>query len=659
MVEAEVVSETLDPIASGDTYEHVGYDVAISGNGEFVVATKDGVSVPVFKKDSNGIYNSYTTLNKDGSVYTSYDSIAVSDTGRVIAVISLNPVKILHLFGLSEGDTDDTKYIYRGSITDTNPYEVAVSGDGKVVAFTNMYKFPQVKKLIQTSDTVNYEYEFQSMGSLDEVLLGSNFGFFGNVALSHDGKTMAIRDKSSVCKILSYNDSKGWEVEYTIQKTNEYNLIYNSMVSIASDGRTVAVGDQYDNDSTGRIRVYSLNENDGWEKFGSDIKGNSDNDRLFVPALSEDGTYLVGGAQVGGYVNVYEKKGSKYELKQIFKPTESANSNTAFGESVGISKDGSTVVVGDLAFNNFNGAVYLGSVDVSTGDGGENNSGKGGGDPHFTTFYGRKFDYHGECDIVLLSSPGFAFGSGLVVHVRTKRMSGRLISYSYISAVAVSIGNNVFEVQEDGTLVMNGKRYSPSHDKDETHVSLPTKFGTYQFKKNMIGKFKKISQYVLKLNNSVEDVDPLAITIHANPRTNMLFVKIDGNFLDSVGLLGTSSAGDNIVGRDGVTDMSKDWNAYGEEWQVRDTEPQLFEHQRAPQFPEACVYHAADGGVIKKTHNLRRRLLADGGYVTGLVTMEAAKNACADYTGENKENCVYDVMVMQDLEVAEDPFYNS
>jgi len=284
-------------------------------------------------------------------------------------------------------------------------------------------------------------------------------------------------------------------------------------------------------------------------------------------------------------------------------------------------------------------------------------------DPHFTTFSGMSFDYHGECDIVMLSSPSFASGSGLSVHIRTTRMKGKLLSYSYISGAAVGIGNNVLEVQQDGTLFVNGKRHM------NNDAFLPTEFATYPFTKNMIGKKKKINQYVLNLTDSnigggqdeSEDLDtmiePMTITIHANPKTQMLFVKIDGDIHDGIGLLGNPRVGNRLLGRDGVTDMSKDCNKYGEEWQVRDTEQKLFQEHRSPQYPDECIYHVSNDGLSKKTHNLRRRLLADGKDDNGKVTREAANAVCEDFVGVNKDNCVYDVMVMGDLEVAEDPSY--
>ena len=184
------------------------------------------------------------------------------------------------------------------------------------------------------------------------------------------------------------------------------------------------------------------------------------------------------------------------------------------------------------------------------------------------------FDYHGECDLVMLSSPSFAKGSGLSVHIRTTRMDGKLLSYSYISGAAVGIGNNALEVRRDGSLLVNGKRNV------NIDASLPTEFATYPFTKNMIGKKKKITQYVLNLTDT--NNKPMGITIHANPKTKMLFVKIDGDFHDGIGLLCNPLAGNRLLGRDSIADMSEELDKYGEEWQVRDTEQKLFREHRAP-----------------------------------------------------------------------------
>jgi hypothetical protein len=80
-------------------------------------------------------------------------------------------------------------------------------------------------------------------------------------------------------------------------------------------------------------------------------------------------------------------------------------------------------------------------------------SGGGNGDPHFTTWLGGRFDYHGECDLVLLHSPNFVSGLGLDVHIRTQKI---LCEFSYISRAALRIGTDVLEVASKGVYYLNG-----------------------------------------------------------------------------------------------------------------------------------------------------------------------------------------------------------
>ena len=82
-------------------------------------------------------------------------------------------------------------------------------------------------------------------------------------------------------------------------------------------------------------------------------------------------------------------------------------------------------------------------------------------DPHFKTFNGKAFSYHGECDLVLMRSKSFEDGKGLSIHVRTTRMDNyRGAAYSLISAAAVQMGNTVLEVSADngGSLLVDGSR---------------------------------------------------------------------------------------------------------------------------------------------------------------------------------------------------------
>jgi hypothetical protein len=63
---------------------------------------------------------------------------------------------------------------------------------------------------------------------------------------------------------------------------------------------------------------------------------------------------------------------------------------------------------------------------------------------------GHHFDYHGECDLVLLSSQ-FGSGLGLDVHIRTKMRR----DMSYIS-LPCWVGTDVLEVESQGVYYLNG-----------------------------------------------------------------------------------------------------------------------------------------------------------------------------------------------------------
>ncbi len=86
----------------------------------------------------------------------------------------------------------------------------------------------------------------------------------------------------------------------------------------------------------------------------------------------------------------------------------------------------------------------------------------------------------------------------------------------------------------------------------------------------------------------------MSIEIRVNAKNGMLFVDMNGSFADSEGLLGADpKEGKPLLARDGTTDLTNHWNTYGEEWQVNNVDPKLFQDtKRHPQYPESCVYKA-------------------------------------------------------------------
>jgi len=257
-----------------------------------------------------------------------------------------------------------------------------------------------------------------------------------------------------------------------------------------------------------------------------------------------------------------------------------------------------------------------------------------GGDPHLKTFSGHAYSYHGQCDMVLLQSREFSSGAGLDIHIRTTRVDkAKGVGYSYISGVAVKLGTDVLEVMDDGKLIVNGKP-----------VSNPINFAGYPISKTFKGTHQKIIIYDLDVTTDKAVSKPIQIRVNTN--AGMLFVDISGRFPDSAGLLGPPSDDKRMLARDGETDLFDEWNSFGEEWQVRNDEPKLFQEKRAPQYPQGCVYES------NESKSLRRRLSMDSG-----VTTAEAEAACSGSKGRSKEFCIADVMATGMVDIAEDEFY--
>jgi hypothetical protein len=280
-------------------------------------------------------------------------------------------------------------------------------------------------------------------------------------------------------------------------------------------------------------------------------------------------------------------------------------------------------------------------------------------DPHFKTFNGKAFSYHGECDLVLMRSRAFDEGKGLSIHVRTTRMDNyRGAAYSLISAAAVQMGNTVLEVSTDdgGSLLVDGSRQEFANGED----SFLSFAAGYTLERSTKGKHGLITVFDLNLRNEKK------ISIRCNTKSMMLFVDVTGYFEDSEGLLGAPVGGSEGLGsRPNAAghrfDMTGNWNSYGEEWQVLDTEPNLFQEKRFPQYPQGCVYESTAAFKDNK-RMLRRRLLLDS--VDEAALEIDARKACApESVGEEEtimsQFCFNDVMATGDLELAEDPFYHT
>ncbi|CAB9529452.1 expressed unknown protein [Seminavis robusta] len=246
--------------------------------------------------------------------------------------------------------------------------------------------------------------------------------------------------------------------------------------------------------------------------------------------------------------------------------------------------------------------------------------GGGGGDPHFETWTGHKFyDYMGACDLHLVQAPHFAPALPLTVDVRTKIRSW----YSFIESAVVQIGDETLEIGSFGDYVLNGVQ----------NADMPNAIAGFEV--NAFNPTKNV--HILEIY--IDEQEKIILRAFKD----MVTVKIDNakkeRFHGSSGMMGEFETG-HVLARDGITRV-EDPIAIANEWQIRDTEPMLFNTVNGPQYPEACAMPE------RTVEQAQRRL---GG---SAVSKSEAVTACAHWSKAMQEACVSDVMATGDLELAE------
>jgi len=248
------------------------------------------------------------------------------------------------------------------------------------------------------------------------------------------------------------------------------------------------------------------------------------------------------------------------------------------------------------------------------------------GDPHFKTWAGKYYDFHGVCDLMLLKNPEFENGLGMNIHVRTTRMG----IWSYISSAAIRIGDDVLEIvggRGDTKFWINGV---PGENSEISNASDGTELTSTLSGYPLI--FKKLSrkkrEFVVKLGKG----DKIVFTTwNAFVGVHIRNANAD-HFQKSVGLMGSFPEGLKLA-RDN-TSVVDDSNIFGQEWQVLASEPKLFRNIEGPQHPIGCEIPA---------HSEMRRRLEES-----TVTIHEAKKACANVNADVMDLCVFDIMATGD-----------
>jgi hypothetical protein len=201
----------------------------------------------------------------------------------------------------------------------------------------------------------------------DKNAVGAEQGI--SVALSSDGNTAIVGgplDSSSTGAAWVYARINGvWSQQQKLVGTGAIgNAQQGSSVALSSDGNTAIVGGPRDNSDTGAAWVFTRNSMGVWSQqqklVGTGAIGNAQQGSSV--ALSSDGnTAIVGGPRdngASGAAWVFTRSGTMWSQQQKLVGT-GAIGNTQQGFSVSLSSDGNTAIVGGPLDNGASGAAWV------------------------------------------------------------------------------------------------------------------------------------------------------------------------------------------------------------------------------------------------------------------------------------------------------------
>mmetsp|Transcript_32020 Transcript_32020/g.77929 ORF Transcript_32020/g.77929 Transcript_32020/m.77929 type:complete len:867 (+) Transcript_32020:250-2850(+) len=343
--------------------------------------------------------------------------------------------------------------------------------------------------------------------------------------------------------------------------------------------------------------------------------------------------------EVGQSFDTYADFDEQYDsVLEDLVTTASAEILQLCGDDIGCIIDGETLGLDAAEEYLSNPATERAAAEIPDDDGGGSGSGGARGDPHIKTWTGSSFDFMGECDLVLARGDKFGNGLGFEVQIRTEISN----VWSFISAAAIRIGNDILEVDSSGHHYVNGVGgLDPITDKQALETVFPI-----SWRMEYVGKHTG-QIYTINLhgdNQQEQEHDEEANTFVIKVYNGFIDVEINGgdskDFGDSVGLMGDFHTGSHLA-RDHRTVVVDDVK-FGLEWQVLGTERMLFQDiGNGPQHPTQCMMPSQSSLTLQD-----RRLSVDPEF------RAKAERACAAASTNDVDACVFDVLATGDLGMA-------
>jgi len=251
-----------------------------------------------------------------------------------------------------------------------------------------------------------------------------------------------------------------------------------------------------------------------------------------------------------------------------------------------------------------------------------------GGDPHIKLFSGASFDFHGHCDLLLLDSPAAANGAGVSIQVRSSPYKE---TFSYTSAAAIQIGDHVLTIGSNGQHAIDGVPQVVG----KTGALVVDKLHQHPVHSSASKKGRHVYKIHLK-NGPDHGREEIDVREYKNWITIAIIHPTLANWEKSVGLLGRFPDG-ALLGRDGKT-IHASYVDFGQDWQVAPGDSLL---GPGPFLDHSCAPLEAQ----VKLRRIGRRLEESS------ITRAQAAKAC-EHWGNQIEDCVNDVQISEDLEMA-------
>jgi len=321
---------------AGDTSDQFGYSVAVSADGKTIIAGSP------FDEGSGA-------ANSSGTAYV-FDRV-----GNTFTQVGI-------LTGL-----------YASTAGDNFGYSVATSANGNTIA-VGAYQ----DETGATSDIgVVYVFDrvgdtFTRVGSLTgSYAINSSDGFGNSLVVSTDGKTIivgAYQDETGgtsdtgVVYIFERQGNTFTQVASLTGSNSGAADQFGYSVAVSADGRKIIVGSPEDEitghgSGSGIVYVFDRKGNTvtqvgiltglyastAGDNFGNSVATSADGNTIVVGALNDESPLS---SNSSGLVYIFNRQGDSFSTVGIITGYYSGASNDNFGQSVAVSADGKTVIVG-------------------------------------------------------------------------------------------------------------------------------------------------------------------------------------------------------------------------------------------------------------------------------------------------------------------------